>query len=109
MVSGDKDLMQLVGSRIAMYDPMPGDERWIGLDLLELCLKGHAPIAASGRPRKRRGSWLSLTAAPLNLPPPLDDEVMAKFGEHQTEHAPRTALGICRAGAAQPRVGAAED
>jgi DNA polymerase-1 len=32
MVSGDKDLMQLVGSRIAMYDPMPGNERRIGPD-----------------------------------------------------------------------------
>jgi DNA polymerase-1 len=30
IVSGDKDLMQLVGPSIAMYDPMPGNERRIG-------------------------------------------------------------------------------
>lgn len=30
MVSGDKDLMQLVGDGISMYDPMPGNERRIG-------------------------------------------------------------------------------
>jgi DNA polymerase-1 len=32
MVSGDKDLMQLVGNGISMYDPMPGNERRIGRD-----------------------------------------------------------------------------
>ncbi len=30
MVSGDKDLMQLVGPSVSMYDPMPGNERRIG-------------------------------------------------------------------------------
>ncbi len=32
IVSGDKDLMQVVGSGIIMYDPMPGNERQIGRD-----------------------------------------------------------------------------
>ena len=32
MVSGDKDLMQLVGPMVSMYDPMPGNERRIGPD-----------------------------------------------------------------------------
>ncbi|MBI1386170.1 MAG: DNA polymerase I [Rhizobiales bacterium] len=32
IVSGDKDLMQLVAPRIQMYDPMPGNERRIGED-----------------------------------------------------------------------------
>ncbi len=32
MVSGDKDLMQLVGPLVSMYDPMPGNERRIGPD-----------------------------------------------------------------------------
>jgi len=32
IVSGDKDLMQLVGGRVRMYDPMPGNERRIGED-----------------------------------------------------------------------------
>ncbi len=32
MVSGDKDLMQLVGPGVSMYDPMPGNERRIGPD-----------------------------------------------------------------------------
>jgi len=32
IVSGDKDLMQLVGPRVRMYDPMPGNERRIGED-----------------------------------------------------------------------------
>jgi len=32
MVSGDKDLMQLVGPSVSMYDPMPGNERRIGPD-----------------------------------------------------------------------------
>ena len=30
IISGDKDLMQLVGPRVRMYDPMPGNERRIG-------------------------------------------------------------------------------
>jgi DNA polymerase I len=30
MVSGDKDLMQVIGPGIIMYDPMPGNERYIG-------------------------------------------------------------------------------
>ena len=30
IVSGDKDLMQLVSERVAMFDPMPGNERRIG-------------------------------------------------------------------------------
>jgi len=30
MVSGDKDLMQVIGPGITMYDPMPGNERRIG-------------------------------------------------------------------------------
>ena len=30
MVSGDKDLMQVVGPSVSMYDPMPGNERRIG-------------------------------------------------------------------------------
>ena len=30
IVAGDKDLMQLIRPGIAMYDPMPGRERWIG-------------------------------------------------------------------------------
>ena len=30
IVAGDKDMMQLVRSGVAMYDPMPGRERWIG-------------------------------------------------------------------------------
>jgi len=29
IISGDKDLMQLVGPNVRMYDPMPGNERWI--------------------------------------------------------------------------------
>jgi DNA polymerase-1 len=32
VVSGDKDLMQLVGPLVSMYDPMPGNERRIGPD-----------------------------------------------------------------------------
>ena len=32
MVSGDKDLMQLVTPSVGMYDPMPGNERRIGHD-----------------------------------------------------------------------------
>ncbi len=32
MISGDKDLMQLVGPHVEMYDPMPGNERRIGHD-----------------------------------------------------------------------------
>jgi DNA polymerase-1 len=32
MVSGDKDLMQVIGPGISMYDPMPGNERRIGPD-----------------------------------------------------------------------------
>lgn len=32
MVSGDKDMMQLVGPHVEMYDPMPGNERRIGRD-----------------------------------------------------------------------------
>ena len=32
IVSGDKDLMQMVGPGICMYDPMPGNERHIGPD-----------------------------------------------------------------------------
>jgi DNA polymerase-1 len=32
IVSGDKDLMQVVGPGIIMYDPMPGNERQIGRD-----------------------------------------------------------------------------
>jgi DNA polymerase-1 len=32
IVSGDKDLMQVVGPGIVMYDPMPGNERHIGPD-----------------------------------------------------------------------------
>jgi DNA polymerase-1 len=32
MVSGDKDLMQLIRPSIKMYDPMPGNERRIGPD-----------------------------------------------------------------------------
>ncbi|RIA55566.1 DNA polymerase I [Dichotomicrobium thermohalophilum] len=32
IVSGDKDLMQLVGDDVSMYDPMPGNERRIGRD-----------------------------------------------------------------------------
>jgi DNA polymerase I len=32
MISGDKDMMQLVGSHVEMYDPMPGNERRIGRD-----------------------------------------------------------------------------
>jgi DNA polymerase-1 len=32
IVSGDKDLMQIVGPGICMYDPMPGNERHIGPD-----------------------------------------------------------------------------
>ncbi len=32
VVSGDKDLMQLVGPSIGMFDPMPGNERRIGHD-----------------------------------------------------------------------------
>jgi DNA polymerase-1 len=32
IVSGDKDLMQLVGPDVEMYDPMPGKERLIGPD-----------------------------------------------------------------------------
>jgi DNA polymerase I len=32
IVSGDKDLMQVVGPGIMMYDPMPGNERQIGRD-----------------------------------------------------------------------------
>jgi DNA polymerase-1 len=32
MVSGDKDLMQIIGPGIVMYDPMPGNERRIGPD-----------------------------------------------------------------------------
>ncbi len=32
MVSGDKDMMQLVGPGVSMYDPMPGNERRIGPD-----------------------------------------------------------------------------
>ena len=35
IVSGDKDLMQLVGGQIRMYDPMPGNERSIGTDEVE--------------------------------------------------------------------------
>src|SRR6202158_5709691 len=30
IVAGDKDMMQLIRPGIAMYDPMPGRERWIG-------------------------------------------------------------------------------
>ncbi len=30
IISGDKDLMQLVGPHVRMYDPMPGNERRIG-------------------------------------------------------------------------------
>ncbi len=30
IISGDKDLMQLINARIQMYDPMPGNERHIG-------------------------------------------------------------------------------
>ena len=30
IISGDKDLMQLVGPAVRMYDPMPGNERRIG-------------------------------------------------------------------------------
>ncbi len=30
IVAGDKDMMQLVRPGVAMYDPMPGRERWIG-------------------------------------------------------------------------------
>jgi DNA polymerase I len=30
IVAGDKDLMQLIRPGVAMYDPMPGRERWIG-------------------------------------------------------------------------------
>jgi DNA polymerase I len=32
MVSGDKDLMQIISPGIVMYDPMPGNERRIGPD-----------------------------------------------------------------------------
>ena len=32
IVSGDKDLMQIVGPDVEMYDPMPGKERLIGPD-----------------------------------------------------------------------------
>jgi len=32
IVSGDKDLMQVIGGRVSMYDPMPGNERRIGPD-----------------------------------------------------------------------------
>ncbi|HKJ62818.1 MAG TPA: DNA polymerase I, partial [Hyphomicrobiales bacterium] len=32
IVSGDKDLMQLVGPSVGMFDPMPGNERSIGYD-----------------------------------------------------------------------------
>ncbi|WP_245297006.1 MULTISPECIES: DNA polymerase I [Rhodomicrobium] len=32
IVSGDKDLMQIVGPSVSMYDPMPGNERRIGED-----------------------------------------------------------------------------
>ncbi len=32
VVSGDKDLMQIVGPSVSMYDPMPGNERRIGPD-----------------------------------------------------------------------------
>ena len=32
IVSGDKDLMQVIGPGIVMYDPMPGNERYIGPD-----------------------------------------------------------------------------
>jgi DNA polymerase-1 len=32
IISGDKDLMQLVGEGIRMYDPMPGNERSIGIE-----------------------------------------------------------------------------
>ncbi|MBX2804559.1 MAG: DNA polymerase I [Hyphomicrobiales bacterium] len=32
MISGDKDLMQLVNSSVGMFDPMPGNERRIGHD-----------------------------------------------------------------------------
>jgi len=30
IVAGDKDMMQLIRPGVAMYDPMPGRERWIG-------------------------------------------------------------------------------
>lgn len=32
IISGDKDLMQVVGPKVGMYDPMPGNERRIGRD-----------------------------------------------------------------------------
>ena len=32
IVSGDKDLMQVIGGKVTMYDPMPGNERRIGPD-----------------------------------------------------------------------------
>ncbi len=32
IVSGDKDLMQVISPGIVMYDPMPGNERYIGPD-----------------------------------------------------------------------------
>ena len=35
IVSGDKDLMQLIGQGIRMLDPMPGNERSIGIDEVE--------------------------------------------------------------------------
>lgn len=31
IISGDKDLMQLVGSGVSMYDPMPGREKVVGV------------------------------------------------------------------------------
>ncbi len=36
IVSGDKDLMQLVGGKVRMYDPMPGNERRIGTEEVEV-------------------------------------------------------------------------
>ncbi len=32
IISGDKDLMQLIGPAVRMYDPMPGNERRIGAE-----------------------------------------------------------------------------
>ncbi len=35
IISGDKDLMQLVGKGVSMFDPMPGNERSIGIAEVE--------------------------------------------------------------------------
>jgi hypothetical protein len=57
MVSGDKDLMQFVSSRIAMYDPMPGNERRIGPEEAERSSSEVGSMSPGDRRKRSRRSF----------------------------------------------------